>query len=319
MPPPRLSDLGDFTPTALPKLERTATPEKMEQSTSDKGLHTNNLNTALQKLLERSTCTSNASSNASSSCCSSNDPDIDVDLDQDGYPTIFDSILRSHVALDEDGYPTMFGSILKGDSMDSMEECDQCWPDIEPINPNIRSRKVQVNEVAKAKKAEAVANGVQPQIQKRLKRKQAVKQTTFKARMIQQMYPSDQPKEAAEASGHHTKKVQQKHQVDQKATKCKKCIKDANAVIMTAHGSCNAISGRFDIKGKVKLPDGTGKNIGILGFEEKASFGVEVWTALMAKVNEEKGQLTKGELLLLRDKLIASCKAGQPCNNLNAD
>ena len=108
-------------------------------------------------------------------------------------------------------------------------------------------------------------------------------------------------------------------EVDPKATKCRKCIKDADALILSATGSCNAVTGRFDIKGKVTLPDGSCKNIGILGFEEKASFGVEVWTTLIAKINDAKGKHTKGELMMLRDKLIASRKAGQPCINLDAD
>ena len=71
-------------------------------------------------------------------------------------PTIFGSILMNQVAVDEDGYPTIFGSILKGDcefedvNVDSME-CDEELPNIQPINPNVRSRKLEVNGVAKAK------------------------------------------------------------------------------------------------------------------------------------------------------------------------
>ena len=39
----------------------------------------------------------------------------------------------------------------------------------------------------------------------------------------------------------------------------------------------------------------------------------------MAKINDAKGKHTKGELMMLVDKLIASCKAGQPCIDLDAD
>ena len=76
--------------------------------------------------------------------------------------------------MDEDGYPTIFGSILKGDGevegvhVDSME-CDEALPSIQPLNPNVRARKLEVNGVAKAKQDEDVAKGVAPPIKKRLK------------------------------------------------------------------------------------------------------------------------------------------------------
>ena len=109
-------------------------------------------------------------------------------------PTIFGSILKSQVAVDEDGWPTIFESILNGDgefegvNVDSME-CDEGLPSIQPINPNVRARKLEVNGVAKAKLEEDVANGVAPPIKKRLKSKQAVKKQTLKAKMIQQWHP----------------------------------------------------------------------------------------------------------------------------------
>ena len=115
------------------------------------------------------------------------DPAIAVD--ECGYPTIFDSILMSQVAVDEDGYPTIFGSILKGDgefedvNVDSME-CDEDLLSIQPINPNVRARKLEVNGVPKAKAEEDVANGVAPPIKKNMNSKQAVKNKTLKAKMI---------------------------------------------------------------------------------------------------------------------------------------
>ena len=97
-------------------------------------------------------------------------------------------------------------------------------------------------------------------------------------------------------------------------TACRKGIKHADALILSAHGSGpNAVTGRFDIQGKCMLPDGSCKTMGILGFYEKASFGVQVWQTLMDKINEAKGKHTKGEIMMLRDKLIADCKAGHPC------
>jgi hypothetical protein len=95
----------------------------------------------------------------------------------------------------------------------------------------------------------------------------------------------------------------------QVGTECRKGIKNADALILSAHGSCNAETGRFDIQGKCTLPDGSCKTIGILGFYEKASFGVQVWSTLLAKINDAKGKHTKGEVMLLRDELIAGFKA----------
>ena len=82
---------------------------------------------------------------------------------------------------------------------------------------------------------------------------------------------------------------------------------------MSAYGPSNASTGRFDIQGKCKLADGSIKAIGILGFCEQAPFGEKAWKGLMKKLHDEGGEHTKGEMLLLRDELIACCKAGYPC------
>ena len=140
--------------------------------------------------------------------------------------------------------------------------------------------------------------------------------------MIQQWHPGD-PHAAEASKGHHTKRVSKRG----KPTEPKSFpvmqwgsrIKYADALILSAHGSCNADTGRFDIKGKCQLPDGSCKSIGILGYNCQEAFGKQVWESLMAKINDAKGKRTKGELVMLRDKLIASCKARQPCINLDAD
>ena len=85
-----------------------------------------------------------------------------------------------------------------------------------------------------------------------------------------------------------------------------KGIKNADALILSAHGS--ASKGRFDIQGKCTLPDGSCKTIGILGFVEKEHFGWKVWNTLLAKINDAKGKHTKGEIVMLRYKLIADWK-----------
>ena len=141
--------------------------------------------------------------------------------------------------------------------------------------------------------------------------------------MIQQWHPSDT--HAAEASnGQHTKRVSNRCKPIQPTAKeddpaCRKGIKNADAMILSAHGSRNAATGRFDIQGKCALPDGSCKKIGILGFCEKTSFGVQVWKTLLAKINDAKGKHTKGEIVMLRDELIEGCKAGHPCIDLHAD
>ena len=104
----------------------------------------------------------------------------------------------------------------------------------------------------------------------------------------------------------------------QVGTACRKGIKNADALILSAHGSKNADTGRFDIQGKCTLPDGACKTMGIIGFYEKESFGKEIWDTLMTKINGAKGQLSKGDIVMLRDKLIASCRAGHPCIDLDA-
>ena len=55
------------------------------------------------------------------------------------------------------------------------------------------------------------------------------------------------------------------------------------------------------------------KHWAFLAFYEQEPFGAQVWKAVLKKINYECGEHTKGEMLMLRDELIASCKAGHPC------
>ena len=329
LPPSAFSALGVCTPMKTAKLAKQITPEKLLQSTGcDITMGESKGTRSIEHDDVQDANDGGDVSNVDVDC--KVDPDIAVD--ECGYPTIFGSILMSQVAVDEDGYPTIFGSILKGDgefegvNVDSME-CDEGLPSIQPINPNVRARKLEVNGVAKAKLEEDVANGVAPAIKKRLKSKKAVNNKTLKAKMIQQWHPSD-PHAAEASKGQHTKRVSKRGkptepkakeddakadsdaQALQVGTACRKGIKNADALILSAFGSCNAATGRCDIQGKCTLPDGSCKTIGILGFCEKESFGVQVWNTLLAKINDAKGKHTKGEIVMLRDKLIAGFKAG---------
>ena len=53
--------------------------------------------------------------------------------------------------------------------MDSMD-CDEGLPSIQPINPNVRSRKLANIGVAKAKAEQDVANGLSPPLKKAVKK-----------------------------------------------------------------------------------------------------------------------------------------------------
>ena len=359
LPPSKFSALGVCTPTTS-KLGKQITPEKLLQSTGcDITMGEGKGTRSIEHDDVQSANDGGDVSNVDADC--KLDPDIAVD--ECGFPTIFGSILMSQVAVDEDGWPTIFGSILNGDgefegvNVDSME-CDQGLPSIQRINPNVRSRKLEVIAAAKAKLEKDVANGVAPPIKKRLKTKQPAQKKCLKAKMIQQWHPSLKPEKkalkakkkglkakkkglrphAADASkGQHTKRVSKRGkptepkakeddpkadsdaQALQVGTACRKGIKNADALILSAFGSCNAATGRFDIQGKCILPDGSCKTIGILCFYEKDSFGVQVWQTLMDKINDAKGKHTKGEIMMLRDKLIADCKAGHPCTVGDAD
>ena len=272
--------------------------------------------------------------------------DVDVEVDDDGYPTIFESILKDAVDVDEDGYPTIFGSILNGDDEFALPdiqainedepdiqavECDHDLPEIQAINPNVRARKVAVKGVAKLLQEQDAANGVSPPLKKRLKTQQTGKRSTLKAQMIEEWY-SSQPHAAAAKKKPIAKAAAAKKKPIAKAAAAKKkpiaapiakaaaaakvekkAIKNADALIQSAHGSSNADTGRFDIQGKINLPDGSCKTIGIIGFVEKAPWGKQVWDTLLTKINGAKGQLSKGDIVALRNKLVASCKAGHPC------
>ena len=335
LPPSKLVDLGDCTPTKSQRIDRKITPEKLM---SGKGW-----------------CDVQV---GDSSMGKGLDPE--VVLDEHGWPTLFGDIIMSEVPVDEYGYPTIFGDIIEGmeamqdddslpsmtegkeakqddDSLPSMAEGkeamhdDDSLPSIKPINPNVRARKLAVNAAAKALLEDDLAKGVAPTVKKRLKSKQPTKKTkNLKTQMIQQWHQSEEDPQEADASKEpHTKRVSKRAkctgpkedepkaegdaQAQQVRTACNRGIKNADAVIMSAHGSSNASTGRFDIQGKCKLADGSIKPMGILGFYEQQPFGEEVWKALLKKINDESGEHTKGAMLMLRDELIACCKAGHPC------
>ena len=69
-------------------------------------------------------------------------------------------------------------------------------------------------------------------------------------------------------------------------------IRHADAVIMSAYGSCSSKTGRMDIQGRCKFTDGSIKTIGIVGLHHKDSFNVEEqvwrlsWTKLLQQLLE---------------------------------
>ena len=239
--------------------------------------------------------------------------------------------------LDGYGYPCIFGDILKGmeaqqddDSMaegkDEPSQYDDSLPSIKPINPNVRARKLEVNAAAKALLEDDLANGVARDPQKRVRGKQPPQKTiNFKAKVVhqwevdaQEAYASKRakctgPKED-EPKTDGLQKMQKRKctgpKEDEPRTACKRCIKNADAVILSAFGSSSATTGRFEIQGRCQLADGSMKTIGILGFLEQEPVGEHVWKVLLKKMNDAGGEHTKGEMMILRDQLIAAARQG---------
>ena len=350
LPPANLAVLGACTPSKSQRLQKKVTPEKLMRGTNvgdvqvggssmgeGKGDPTMSQQLDVPDAIDAEVGDCSLDPEVSGDC----PLDPEVGVDEDGYPTIFGDIIMSEAAVDEDGYPTIFVDIIMAEGKEAMQDDDR-FPSIKPINPNVRARKLEVNAAAQALLEEGLANGVAPPVKKRLKSKQTTKSKTLKSRMIEQWHPS------AEASKEpHTKRVSKAKakpkpvskakakpkakctepkedepkaegdaQAQQVRTACRGGIKHADAVIMSAFGSSNACTCRFDIQGKCKLADGTIRKIGILGFNgqlEKWAFFANLQKTLLHKMNSESGLHTKGEMISHRDELIASCKAGHPC------
>ena len=328
-------DLGDCTPTKSQRIERKITPEKLMSGKG--GCDVQVGDSSMGKGLDPEVVLDEHGWPTLFGAIIMSE----VSVDEYGYPTIFGDIIEGMEAMqDDDSLPSMAeGKEAKqdDDSLASMAEVkeamhdDDSLPSIKPINPNVRARKLAVNAAAKALLEDDLAKGVAPTVKNKLKSKQPTKKTkNLKTQMIQQWHQSEEDPQEADASKEpHTKRVSKRAkctgpkedepkaegdaQAQQVRTACNRGIKNADAVIMSAHGSSNASTGRFDIQGKCKLADGSIKPMGILGFYEQQLFGEEVWKALLKKINDESGEHTKGAMLMLRDELIASCKAGHPC------
>ena len=335
LPPSKLVDLGDCTPTKSQRIERKITPEKLMSGKG--GCDVQVGDSSMGKGLDPEVVLDEHGWPTLFGAIIMSE----VSVDEYGYPTIFGDIIEGMEAMqDDDSLPSMAeGKEAKqdDDSLASMAEVkeamhdDDSLPSIKPINPNVRARKLAVNAAAKALLEDDLAKGVAPTVKKILKSKQPTKKTkNLKTQMIQQWHQSEEDPQEADASKEpHTKRVSKRAkctgpkedepkaegdaQAQQVRTACNRGIKNADAVIMSAHGSSNASTGRFDIQGKCKLADGSIKPMGILGFYEQQPFGEEVWKALLKKINDESGEHTKGAMLMLRDELIACCKAGHPC------
>ena len=181
-------------------------------------------------------------------------------------------------------------------------------PAIRPINPNVRARKLHNNGVAKARQA----RGVEPTaITKRVKHKHPIKKVCLKSKMIalfQSNGPNaDQTKESNKRKVAAAGKTQDPN--EGQLMQGKTPIRHADAVIMSAYGSCSSKTGRMDIQGKCTVADGSIKTIGIVGLHRKDSFNVEekIWKALLDNmIAATPGTLTKGEFVSLRDALLAS-------------
>ena len=167
----------------------------------------------------------------------------EVDFDTEGFPAIFGSILAEAKgsALDKEGFPTIFGSIMAeakqakaetkeditvAEAKEAMAESkediavdDDNLPNIKPINPNVRSRKLQVTALAKALAKDGLAKGVAPTSKRRLKPKKASKANSLKATMIKRLFDDDPQKADApkkESSKKASKRVAKRAKVQKK-------------------------------------------------------------------------------------------------------
>jgi hypothetical protein len=171
LPPSKLVDLGDSTPTKSQRIEKNITPEKLMSGKG--GCDVQVGDSSMGKGL-----------------------DPEVVLNEHGWPTLFGDIIMSEVPVDEYGYPTIFGDIIEGlesmqdddslasmtegkaamqddDSLPSMAEGkdamqdDDSLPSIKPINPNVRARKLEVNAAAKTLLEDDLAKGIAPTVKKK--------------------------------------------------------------------------------------------------------------------------------------------------------
>jgi hypothetical protein len=164
------------TPTKSHGIDRQTTPEKL--LLPDNSMH--------KELIDRQTTPEKLLLPDNSSMKKGLDQDINmagVAVDDEGYPTIFGELIEGMqalqedgVAVDDEGYPTIFGELLEG--MQALQEeevasgsaagaaaaaaagavapsvvaaagaAEDTLPDIRPINPNVRARKLQVNAAA---------------------------------------------------------------------------------------------------------------------------------------------------------------------------
>ena len=180
LPPSQMAVLCDATPTKSQRLEKTITPEKLVHGTGDDmGLGNIGEGNSMGQGKGHPTM-SQLMGHVPDAIAAEGIPQVsgdchhdqEISVDENGYPTIFGSILSAEVAVDEDGYPIFFGAIIAGGN-EAMQD-DDSLPSIKPINPNGRARKLEVNAAAKALQEDDVANGVAPPVKKKNER-QAVK------------------------------------------------------------------------------------------------------------------------------------------------
>ena len=72
----------------------------------------------------------------------------DIELDEDGYPIIFKQYLNANIEADDDGFPTIVGQSIELDPERAKANEEQL-PQIRPINPNVRARKLANLKIAK--------------------------------------------------------------------------------------------------------------------------------------------------------------------------
>ena len=175
-------------------------------------------------------------------------PAIEIEIDEDGFPAIFAQIINDYqtdvvggkngtesAAVSADTNAAAAGSAdtnaAAAAAAAAVADVDADLPPIQPINPNVRSRKLEVQGVAQAIIEEELENGLTPAPKKRLNQKTKQNKSSRKALMIRQMFGQycEDDEEAAkkQKAGKNSKKAKEAaKKATQAANKKKKAAKE---------------------------------------------------------------------------------------------
>ena len=88
--------------------------------------------------------------------------------------------------------------------------------------------------------------------------------------------------------------------------------KHAQAIILSAFGSCNGTSWRMYVQGQWQMPCGIVKKIGIAPCHNNGkltNFDEQVWTSLIQELINNPGKYTKFEAIAVKDRMFHGADA----------